>query len=120
MNTYEALAGFDAADVARTGAVTDTHAEVAKLPQKHADLWAVFKQVRNKRDTEALERHLALEDVRHGFYEALLAYAKTLSVALCTEHFYTDTPEERIQTYKNDLKFFRSLRSSVQQRYAEV
>jgi type I restriction enzyme R subunit len=120
MNTYEALAGFDPADVDLAGAVTDTHAEVATLPQKHADLWAVFKEVRNKRDTEALEQHLRPEDVRHSFYEALAGYAKTLSVALCTEHFYTDTTEERIQTYKDDLKLFRSLRSSVQQRYAEV
>jgi type I restriction enzyme R subunit len=120
INVYEALAGFDPADVDLTGAVTDTHAEVATLPQKHADLCAVFKEVRNKRDTEALEQHLRPEDVRHDFYEALAAYAKTLSAALCTEHFYTDTAYERIETYKDDLKFFRSLRRSVQQRYAEV
>lgn len=120
MSTYEALAGFDAADVDLAGAVVDTKAEVAALPQRHSDLWGVFKAVRNKHDTEALEQHLRPEDVRHAFYRALSDYQKTLAVALATAHFYDDTSLQRIQTYKDDLRFFRSLRSSVQQRYAET
>ena len=67
MNTYEALGGFDSADVDLTGAVIDTHAEVRTLPQKHSDLWDVFKAVRNKQDNEALELHLAPEDRPAGF-----------------------------------------------------
>ena len=120
MNTYEALGGFDQADVDLTGAVIDTHAEVKTLPQKHSDLWDVFKEVRNKNDNEAMEQHLAPEDRRHAFYEALTAFQRTLSVALGTEHFYEETSSELIKTYKDDLKRFRSLRSSVQQRYAET
>jgi type I restriction enzyme R subunit len=120
MNTYDALGGFDAADVDLTGAVIDTHAEVRTLPQKHTDLWDVFKEVANKLDNEAMEQHLALEDRRQAFYEALTAYQKSLSVALATEHFYEETPADRIRTYKDDLKRFRSLRASVQQRFAEA
>lgn len=120
MNTYDALGGFDAEDVDLTGAVVDSRQEVAKLPQRHSDLWAVFKEVANKKDVEGFEVHLAPEDRRQEFYEALREYQKTLTVALATEHFYDETPAARIKTYKDDLKFFRSLRSSVQQRYAET
>ncbi len=120
MNTYEALGGFDQSDVDLTGAVIDTHAEVKTLPQKHSDLWDAFKEVRNKQDNEAMEQHLAPEDRRLTFYEALTAFQRTLSVALGTEHFYEETSPDLIKTYKDDLKRFRSLRSSVQQRYAEI
>jgi len=120
MNTYDALGGFDPADVDVTGAIIDTHAEVKTLPQKHTNLWHVFKEVANKRDNEAMEQHLAPEDKRQAFYEALTAFQQTLAVALATEHFYEETPQERIKTYKTDLKRFRSLRASVQQRFAET
>jgi type I restriction enzyme R subunit len=120
MNTYDALGGFDATDVDLTGAVIDTHAEVRTLPQKHTDLWDVFKEVANKHDNEAMEQHLALEDRRQTFYETLTAFQKTLSVALATEHFYEETPADRIKIFKDDLKRFRSLRASVQQRFAEA
>jgi type I restriction enzyme R subunit len=120
MNTYDALGGFDPDDVDLTGAVIDTREEVGKLPQRHSDLWAVFKEVPNRQDVEAFEVHLAPEDKRQEFYDALREYQKTLTVALATEHFYDETAEAQIRTYKNDLKFFRSLRASVQQRYAEV
>jgi type I restriction enzyme R subunit len=120
MKTYDALGGFDPADVDITGAIIDTHAEVRTLPQKHTDLWDAFKEVANKFDNEAMEQHLAAEDRRQAFYEALTAFQQTLSVALSTEHFYEDTSAERITIYKDDLKRFRSLRSSVQQRFAET
>ena len=120
MNTYDALSEFDPDDVDLTGAVIDARKEISTLPQKHSDLWAVFKEVANQRDNEALEQHLAPEDRRQTFYEALSAFQKTLSVALATDYFFEETPAERLRTYKSDLVFFRSLRSSVQQRYAEA
>ncbi|WP_295405194.1 HsdR family type I site-specific deoxyribonuclease [uncultured Thiocystis sp.] len=120
MRTYDTLAEFDPKDVDLTGALTDIRVEIARLPQLHTDLWAVFKDVRNKQDKEALERHLAPEDVRADFYAALRAYLKTLAVALGSEAFFEQTPEARIAQYKRDLKFFVQLRRSVQQRYAET
>lgn len=120
MNTYDALGGFDQGDVDIAGAIIDTRAEVKTLPQKHTNLWDAFKAVGNKLDNEAMEQSLAPEDKRQAFYEALTAFQQTLAVALSTKHFYEDTPPERIKTYKDDLKRFRSLRASIQQRFAEV
>jgi len=120
METYDALAGYDAEDVLLEGAVIDTHKEVARLPQVHSDLWAVFNEVKNKNDNESMERHLAAEDRRQEFYESLTEFSKVLVVALSTVHFYQDTSKKRIKTYKDDLKNFRSLRASVQRRYAET
>lgn len=120
MNTYDALGGFDGTDVDLTGAVFDAREVVAKLPQKHSELWAVFKEVPNKKDVEAFEQHLAHEDKRLEFYDALREYQKTLTVALAAEFFYEEFPESKIRGYKDDLKFFRGLRASVRQRFAEV
>jgi len=120
VKTYDALADFDPEDVDLTGAVIDTHEEVARLPQRHSELWAVFKEVKNRKDNEAMERHLEPDDLRHAFYDALAVYQRTLFVALSTEHFYTDVPQERIEGYKADLVFFRSLRASAQSRFAET
>ena len=120
LNTYDALGGFDAEDIDLTGAVNDTREEIAKLPQRHSDVWAVFKEIANKKDKEAFERHLEPPDKREAFYAALRDFQKTLTVALTTEHFYEDVPAKRIQTYKDDLKFFYGLRHAVQQRYSET
>jgi len=117
VQTYDALAEFDSDDLA--GTIADVAAEIEKLPQRHSDLWAVFRGV-NTADPEAMERFLAPEDQRQVFYEALSAYARTLKVALSATSFYEVTPEARIQTYKRDLKFFHNLRVSVQLRYAET
>jgi type I restriction enzyme R subunit len=118
MHTYDALEGFDREDV--LGAFTEIKEEISRLPQRHSDLWDVFKTVPNKKDTEALERFLEPEDLRGQFYEALTDYARTIQVALATVDFYRDMPEERIKTYKDDLTFFHNLRASVKQRYAET
>jgi type I restriction enzyme R subunit len=117
IQTYDALADFDSDDVA--GTIADVAAEVEKLPQRHSDLWAVFRGV-DTGDAEAMERFLEPEDQRQVFYDALTAYARTLKVALSTTTFYETTPESRIQTYKNDLKKFHNLRMSVKIRYAEA
>ncbi len=118
MQTYNALEGFDAEDVA--GTVTDMSTEVDRLPQYHSDLWAVFNPVPNKKDTEALERFLEPEDRRQQFYEALANFARSLKVALSTVAFYETVSEGQINSYKADLKFFHNLRISVKQRYAET
>lgn len=120
IDTYDALSEFDGEDIDMTGAVIDTHAEISLLPQRHSDLWAVFKEVANKQDTEAIERYLEPPDTREEFYAVLRTFQKTLTVALATEHFYDDVPPERIRIYKEDLKFFYGLRNSVQHRYSET
>ena len=74
MQTYNALEGYDSADIA--GTITDVSAEIARLPGLHSALWAIFNPVPNKQDVEALQRFLAPEDRRQEFYDALTAYAR--------------------------------------------
>jgi type I restriction enzyme, R subunit len=117
LTTYSALEGFEAADL--EGALSSIHEQVRALPQRHAELWDVFKTVNNRQDEEAFEQLLADDKLRAGFYERLSAFAKTLAIALSSERFVTDTPEQKFLAYKNDLKRFVNLRAAVKLRYAE-
>lgn len=101
-------------------ALNDVSTEIRKLPQRHSDLWEVFKTVRNKRDEEAYERLLADEALREKFYERLSAYSRTLATGLSSASFLETTPEKKLAKYKGDLRFFMQLRTSVRKRYAEV
>jgi type I restriction enzyme R subunit len=117
LTTYSALEGFEEGDL--KGALASIHEEIRALPQRHAETWDLFKTVKNRQDEEAFEQLLADEKLRADFYERLTAYAKTLAIALSSERFVTDKPEQKLRTYKNDLKRFLNLRAAVQRRYAE-
>ncbi len=117
LTTYGALEGFEEADL--KGALASIHDEIKSLPQRHAELWDLFKTVKNRQDEEAFEQLLAIEKLRADFYERLSAYAKTLAIALSSECFITDTPEQKLRAYKNDLKRFVNLKAAVKLRYAE-
>jgi type I restriction enzyme R subunit len=118
MDIYSALPGFERDELA--GTVTNVLEEIAGLPQKHSELWDVFRTVRGSRDKEKYERFLADEEIRTCFYEKLNAYHRTLGIALSTMQFLREIPEETVQRYKDDLAFFLKLRVSVKQRYAET
>jgi type I restriction enzyme R subunit len=118
LTTYSALSEYDEDDLA--GALANVNEEIKKLPQKYADLWDIFKEIKNRVDEEEYERFLFDEEVRHKFYERLTAYSKTLGIALSSEKFYDETPEKQINKYKEDFRFFQKLRASVKSRYAEV
>lgn len=92
---------------------------VRELPQRHTDVWDVFKSVARKDDQEAMERFLADESERQRFYERLTAYAKTLRLALASVTFHEDTPPGQVERHRRDLKYFMHLRASVARRYAE-
>ena len=121
LDVYGKLADYD-----REGlddlctALTDISEEIKKLPQRHSDLWAIFKGIKNRQDEETYEQHLADEALRTKFYEQISAYSRTLAVALSAPRFLEDTDEKKIKQYKADLNFFMKLRSAVQRRYAEV
>jgi type I restriction enzyme R subunit len=116
--TYSALDGFDEADL--KGALTSIHEEVKRLPQCHAELWDLFKTIRNCKDEEAFEQLLADDKLRADFYARLSAYAKTLAIALSNERFVTDTSENKVRSYKGDLIRFVNLKAAVKLRYAEA
>ena len=120
IDTYAALEneGFDKEDI--EGSLTDVSEEIRLLQQRHTNTWEVFKDVGNQKDLEAMQRHLEPEDRRQRFYETLSLFAKTLQLALANAKFQDETPEAKINRYKNDLKYFLNLRTAVKQRYGEA
>jgi len=118
LTTYSALAGFDEKDL--ENALINILDEVKNLPQRHSELWDIFKTIKNRSDTEAFERLLADDEVRLQFYDCLSVYARTLEVALSSDKFVAETDEKEIDQYKADLKFFIGLRRAVRYRYAET
>ena len=117
-SALELYTDFDKEDL--EGTYTDISEEVAKLPQKHAELWDLFKEVRNTTDFEAFGNVLREEDRRTLFYEKLRAFARTLKVALSSIVFHQNTPQEEVERYKHDLAFFMKLRNAVQERYSDT
>lgn len=109
---------FDVEDL--EGTFTDINEEISKLPQKHSELWDIFKSVPNKRDLEAYGELLRADDIRAEFYEKLTAFARALKIALSSIDFHKNTPEKDIDTYKNDLAMFLKLRNAVQERYSDT
>jgi type I restriction enzyme R subunit len=118
LTSYAAFEDFDEEDLTNT--IVDVSDEIRKVPIHHADVWDCFKGVYNKKDIEALERHLAPKDLRDEFYEALSRFARTLQTALASNEFYIEFTEEKIEFYKQELKLFVKLKVSLQNRYAEV
>ncbi len=94
--------------------------KIAELPQRHSDLWEMFKTIPNKRDLEAYAQSLRMEDRRHEFYDRLSAYSSVLQLALSTLEFHQNTDEKTIQRYKDDLNMFAKLRTTVQLRYSDT
>ena len=114
--TYSNIGDFDEEDI--QNALVSAQEEIKKLPQLHSDLWEIFNGI-NKYDIEAYEQHLKYEDDRDKFYDKLSQYSKVLQLALGNFKFLEETPEKKINTYKDDLKFFLNLRVSLKSRYAE-
>jgi type I restriction enzyme R subunit len=118
LELYSNFQDFDVNDLDST--FTDIKDEISKLPQKHSELWDVFKTIINKKDAEAFQQHLRDEAIRVSFYDKLSAYARILKLALSSIEFHQATPEKNIQRYKDDLGFFMKLREAVLQRYSDT
>jgi type I restriction enzyme, R subunit len=118
LDFYSTVPEFDRDDL--EGVVTDISTVIDEVPQRHSALWDIFSVVANRRDTEAYERLLADDSLRAEFYERFNRYARTLAVALSSVVFLESTPEAKVDKYKADLKFFKTLRASVRRRYAET
>ncbi len=113
---YDALAGFDEEDL--LGTVRNVDEELAKLPDAHAAVWALFNGV-DRNDNEALQRHLAPADRRDQFRERLSVFARLLHLALGTAGLYARYDERRVDQWRKDLKLFESLRTAAMARYAD-
>lgn len=121
--------GYDVDDI--QGIYANISTEYKRLPGLHADLWAIFKGVKNKGDREQFRRVLVPDmflgedgvsydhnqKVREDFYAALTEFGMCLKLALSSRTFFEDTAfdEATIATYKKDLKFFTELRIQARQ-----
>jgi type I restriction enzyme R subunit len=114
---YSSFEDFDNDDL--IGTLTNINDEIKKLPQKHSELWDIFKTVSNKRDAEAYQLLLKDEAVRVLFYEKLVAFAKGMKLAFSSIQFYKETDEKTINRYKEDLTMFLKLRIAVVERYSD-
>jgi type I restriction enzyme R subunit len=117
LQLYSSFEDFDDEDLA--GTLTNISDEIKKLPQKHADLWDIFKTVVNKRDAEAYQQLLKDEAIRVLFYDKLAAFAISLKLALSSIQFHNDVEEKTIHRYKADLTMFLKLRLAVIERYSD-
>ncbi|MFN8263794.1 MAG: HsdR family type I site-specific deoxyribonuclease [Chitinophagales bacterium] len=115
---YSSFEDFDSEDL--TGTLTNILDEIKKLPQKHSELWDIFKGITNKRDAEAYQVLLKDEAIRVVFYDKLAAFAKALKLALSTIQFHNETDEKSINRYKDDLAMFLKLRLAVLERYSDI
>ena len=118
LTTYSAFEGYEAADLAET--VHDVREEIRKLPQLHDQLWDLFKPVRNKKDMEQFEQHLADESLRHEFYARLKAFSRCLHISLSSDKLFDVFDEAKVDALKRDWKQFSELKRSVQLRYQET
>jgi type I restriction enzyme R subunit len=108
---------YDPEDLNNTFA--DVADEYKKLPQKHSELWDIFKTVPNRRDLEAYSHLLRHEDIRQQFYERLTAFSSCLKIALSSMEFHKTADEATVNRYREDVTLFLKLRQSVQARYSD-
>ena len=118
LTTYSAFEDYEAADLA--GTVHDVREEIRKLPQLHDQLWDLFKSVRNKKDMEQFEQHLADEALRHEFYARLKAFSRCLHISLSSDKLFDVFDKAKVDAMKRDWKQFSELKRSVQLRYQET
>ena len=118
LDKYSSMEEFDSEDL--EGTMINIEEELKKLPQKHAELWDLFKGIKNKRDAEAFQQLLRDEALRVTFYDKLSAFARILKMALSSIEFHKRTEQELIEKYKDDLTFFMKLKAAVTQRYSDT
>lgn len=118
LELYSSFEDFDADDL--EGTLVNIADEIKKLPQKHSELWDIFKTVANKRDAEAYQLLLKDEAIRVVFYDKLAAFAKSLKLALSSMDFHRMVEEKTINRYKEDVAMFLKLRLAVVERYSDA
>lgn len=120
MHTYSGagLENFDGKDL--KGALTDVVGTIGELRQAYSDLAAIFRPVKNTKDTEEYELLLADDEVRNGFYSQLSSFGRYLGIALESEGVYNALSGDELKKYKDEFRFYQKLRASVKLRYSDT
>lgn len=121
--------GYELADI--EGLYQQMSTEYKRLPGLHDELWSIFAEVQNKQDLEQYRQLLmpryaedeegqtydTRQKVRDDFYSALTAFGLCLQTALSSRSFFEDHSfsEADVHRYKEDLRFFTSLRTIARQ-----
>lgn len=121
--------GYELADI--EGLYHQISTEYKRLPSLHDTLWTIFAEVKNKQDLEQYRQVLmpryaedddgqtydTRQKVRDDFYGALTAFGLCLQTALSSRSFFEDHSfsDAEVQRYKEDLRFFASLRTIARQ-----
>lgn len=121
--------GYDIADI--EGLYRQFSTEYKRLPALHNRLWSFFASVTNRKDTEQYrqvlmpklvtgpdgESHDGRQKLRDDFSAALTEFGLCLQTALSSRSFFEDRSfsESLIARYKEDLRFFTSLRKIARQ-----
>lgn len=122
-------AGFDLADL--EGLYQSISTEYRRLPALHDRVWSFFKGVANRKDLEQYRQVLSprfvtgedgeeydeRQKLRDDFSTALTEFGLCLQMALSSRSFFEDASfsETTIRRYKDDLRFFSSLRRIARQ-----
>ncbi|HEX7047669.1 MAG TPA: type I restriction endonuclease subunit R [Gammaproteobacteria bacterium] len=125
--------GYDIDDLA--GLYQSMSTEYKRLPRLYAELWDVFRSVRNRNDYEQFRQVLipkmktengetfdANQKKRDEFYARLTAFSTCLNVALQSATFFEDAAftEDDRWLYKKTLREMRSLRQRVREDAGEA
>ena len=124
--------GYELSDI--EGLYSQFSTEYKRLPSLHEELWSIFKDVKNRQDLEQYrqvlmpkyaedanaepgETHDTRQRLREDFYEALTQFGLCLQTSLSSRSFFEDNSfsEQDVRTYKDDLRFFTSLRKIARQ-----
>lgn len=117
MYTGAGFEHFDSLDI--KGVMTDILSAVAKLREAYSQLADLFMDIRDKRDTEAVELSLMDDEKRTLFYNRLCAFGKALHIVLNSEEAFRAVPREELESYKSAFAFYERVRRSAKIRYCD-
>lgn len=112
------LENFESGDL--KGVVVDVLEALGQLRSTYSNLMDLFSDVRDLRDTEAVEVSLADEKKREQFYNLLCTFGRALNLVLNSEQAYAAISREDRKMYQDTFVFFSKVRRSVKIRYCDA
>ncbi len=93
---------------------------LGQIRDAYTNLLDRFNDVKNKKDSEAIEIALADDKKRESFYNLLCSFGRALNLVLNSEQAYAAVPREERKKYQDAFAFFSKVRRSVKIRYSDA